>query len=338
MSSLKAGGIVLGSVLGLAAAGAAPAASPAGPAAGRAGLPGGEEEVVDLAGALERALADGWHELHILTQCQDGRSLPTAEIFGTGTAIWNGEAQFRLPRGVISAQLTTISESGFVGWPSSFGGKRDPAPTTSQPPRVTCRVRLDLDGHRKQVVQFHYGDQSPELVALARRILDSCRGPAQSGVRARSLDDGLAKVATGELDPVTLRVIVNRRGSLSPREEAGEAWLLRIEHGEVTTRGHSRERGYGEPAVLPLDREALADLMTALREVHLADLPPNLYAEQYTDVTVSVLDHRAQIQARRFEGMTPATHGEKQKSFDRLLKVIETLRARALQRQSGEDS
>jgi hypothetical protein len=231
-----------------------------------------------------------------------------------------------------------MSESGFVGWPASFGGKRDPKPAGEAPPRVTCRVSIDLDGQHKQVVQFSYGDRSAELVALAHGILDACRGPAESGVGAKSLNDGLAKVATGELDPVTLQVIVNHRSPLSPREDPGEAWLLRVDRGEVTTRDHIRGLGYGEESALALDEEALAELTGVLRQAHLAELPPNLYAKQYTDVTVSVLNHRAQIQARRFDGMTPETHGEKQKSFDRLLEVLEALRERVVESQPDGDS
>lgn len=345
MPSLKLGGIALGSVLGIVAVGGADGAPPPSPTglvhrSGGPDAPAVDPGAADLAlaQALERARSDGWSDLHILAQCQVERSLPSAEIFGSGIGIWNGEAQFRLPPELISEQLAAISESGFAGWPESFGGKRDPKPAQDQSPRVTCRLSLDLDGHHKQVVQFHYGDQSPELAALASGLLDACRAPARSGVRAASLNDGLGKIAKGELDPVTLQVIVNRRSPLSPREDPGEAWLLRIDRGKVTTREHTRGQGYGEEVALALDEEALAELMGVLQQADLAGLPPNLHAERYTDVTVSVLNRRAQIQARRFEGMTPETHGEKQKSFDRLLAFLEALRDRALESQSENDS
>jgi hypothetical protein len=324
MPWLELAEIVLGSVLGLTGAGGPVAAPSAGDR--------------PLEQALERTLADGWGELHILTQCQVEGVLLSAEIFGSGVGIWRGEAQFRLPPERISEQLAALSKSGFANWPESFGGKRDPKPAQNQPPRVTCRVSLDLDGHHKQVVQFQYGDQSPKLAAVARGILDACRAPGRSGVRAESLNDGLGKIANGELDPVTLQVIVNRRSPLSPREDPGEAWLLRIDRGEVTTRDHTRGQGYGEEVALALDEESLAELMGVLRKADLAGLPPNLYAELYTDVSVSVLDQRAQVQARRFDGMTPETHGEKQKSFDRLLDVLEGLRERVLASRSEGES
>lgn len=340
---LRLGWVVLGSVLGLATGGGVSAAPEAGhsiaPSPGASPLsaePAGADRALEK--ALEKALTKGWDDLRLVAQCQVERSLLSTEIFGSGAGIWNGETQFRLSAEQIEGQLTAMSESGFMGWPASFGGKRDPKPAGEAPPRVTCRVSIDLDGHHKQVVQFSYGDQSAELVALARGILAACSGPAKSGVGAEGLDDGLAKVATGELDPVTLQVIVNRKAPLSPREGTGEGWLLRVERGEVSARGHTRGEGYGEPVVVALDDETLTGLTAALRKADLASLPPNLYAELYTDVTVSVLDHRVQVQARRFEGMTPETHGEKQESFDQLLGVLEALRERVLKNQPESDS
>jgi hypothetical protein len=323
--------VALGFVLGILTGGGASAApSPETMIAPPAGPPPLSDEPrgadAALGQALERALADGWDDLHLLAQCQVERSLPSTEIFGNGIGIWRERLQFRLPPEQISAQLEAISESGFAGWPASFGGKRDLESDGEPPPRVTCRVSLDIDGHHKQVVQFSYGEQSPELLALARGILDACRGPARSGLGAASLNDGLAKVATGELDPVTLQVIVNRKAPLSPREVGGAGWLLRVEGGQVTTRGHTREGGYGDPVARALDDETLVDLTKALRKADVDGLPPNLYAEIYTDVVVSVLDRRAQVQARRFEGMTPETHGEKQKRFDQLLTSLQALR------------
>jgi hypothetical protein len=335
--------MVLGAALGTAAVGGVGLTAEAGdPIADSPGPRPVSDDARDadpgLTQALERALADGWGDLRLLAQCQVERSLPSAEIFGSGIGIWRERVQFRLPPEQISAQLEAISESGFSGWPASFGGKRDLESGGEPPPRVTCRVKLDLDGHHKQVVQFSYGEQSPELVALARGILGVCEGAAESGVDAESLDDGLTKLATGELDPVTLQVIVNRKAPLSPRESGGAGWLLRIEKGQATTRDHTREGGYGQPVGRAVDDETLAGLTKALRRADLASLPPNLYAELYTDVVVSVLDRRAQVQARRFEGMTPETHGDEQKRFDQLLEALESLRDNLLESPPEGDS
>jgi hypothetical protein len=71
------------------------------------------------------------------------------------------------------------------------------------------------------------------------------------------------------------------------------------------------------------------ELLLMLKKSDLKTLPPNLYAKQYTDVRIQVLDQVQQIQARQFAGMTPQTHGEKQLAFDRVLDELAALRQRA---------
>jgi hypothetical protein len=55
------------------------------------------------------------------------------------------------------------------------------------------------------------------------------------------------------------------------------------------------------------------------------DLPANLWARDYTDLTLRVLDHRRSLQARQFAGMTPTSKGEAQSRFDRIVAALENL-------------
>ena len=89
-----------------------------------------------------------------------------------------------------------------------------------------------------------------------------------------------------------------------------------------------------------LDPEEFTALVRDLARADLPGLPPNLYQDQYTDVVVKVLNRRAQINARRFAGMTAETHGSKQERFDTVLEQLRALqrRLRAGSAQTGSDA
>jgi hypothetical protein len=333
MASLLSFGATL--VLSGMAAGVAPPAS-LGPQAGavpRPGTPPAPDPALSEAvtRALEQAAAEGWSALHIETECQnDAGRLDRVEIFGSGVAIWNRQVQFRLSRAQVDDHLEGFRQSGFADWPPSFGGKTPPSIQQEQPPRVICRVVLELDGVTKQVAQFQKGEQSNELKGLARGILDASRERAESGVRAESLSDGLRKIASGALAPEAFQVTVNRRARRGTPASEAESWLLKIDRGETTTLPRTEGKDPGEPLRIELGAEDLARLAGQLEKADLAGLPGNLYADRYTTVLVRVLDHRTQIQARPFAGMTSETHGEAQERFDQALAVLEGLHQRAL--------
>lgn len=279
-----------------------------------------------LSEALERALADGWGELRIEAECRVGGRLPRAEVFGNGVGIWNEERQFSLPREEVRSLLVVFRDEGFASMRPSYGGKKDPVIPEAQPPRLTCRVGLSLDGVSAQVVQLEGGRQSAELRRLAERILDECRAKGASGTGAVDLDDGLAKVASGALAPEVLQVLVSQRPEGRPSGDGARAWVLRVE-GRAASILLPGERG-PEPVERRLDDAEAASLARLLREDGIARLPANLYAEELTDIVVRVLRHETTIQARRFAGLTRATHGEAQVRFERILAALRDRRER----------
>jgi hypothetical protein len=204
----------------------------------------------------------------------------------------------------------------------SYGGKNDSA---NKAPRLICRVSLGIDGATKEVRQLQRGRQSKELRYLADRLFEICRLPAESGVVADDLHDGLDKIANGMLAPVTLHIMVHRRidRNVSSEEETG--WLLRVDGRKASARLHVPADGYTEPLALELAAVDIANLAKQLHDLEIGDLPANIYAEYYTDLTVEVLNHRKNIQARQFAGMTPSTHGEKQDHFNEILRTLREL-------------
>lgn len=277
-----------------------------------------------LSEAVERALADGWGELQIEAECRVEGRLPRAEVFGDGVGIWNEEKQFRVPREEVRSLLVAFRDAGFTSMPPSYGGKNDPVSPKAQPPRLTCRVRLSLDGVSGQVVQLEGGRQSAELRRLAERILDECRAKGASGIGAVDLDDGLDKVANGVLAPEVLQVLVSQRPEGRPSGDGARGWVLRVE-GRTASIVLS---GEPPPAEARLDHSEAASLARLLREGGIARLPPNLYAEELTDLVVRVLRHEKAIQARRFAGLTRTTHGEAQTRFERIVVALGDRRAR----------
>jgi hypothetical protein len=144
-------------------------------------------------------------------------------------------------------------------------------------------------------------------------------------VSAESLKEGLEKLSRGVLVPETFRLILNRKPELRDQGGDGSGFLLRLEGLTATAKTFTRGEGYGDTRALELDAEELKELASTLATVDPAGLPINLYASDYTDLTVEVLRFRKNVQARQFAGVEPATHGDSQKTFDQLYETLEGL-------------
>lgn len=318
------------SALGCATGGSPGAArGPSGPAAAEAQAEPAAAADPAVAAALARALDQGWGELHLTVECQRAEGgFEAVEVFGSGVGIWDGKRQFELHRDQVAALLAALRDAEFGALREVYGGRDDPrVPPRDEAAalRVTCRIVLRLDGVARQSAQLDRGRQSEELRELAHRLLDLCRAPAATGVTAADLAAGLGKVAAGELAPESLELLVHRR----PEQGGpGAGWLLRLAGRRATSREIEDGGGFGDPVRLDLAQDELAALARLLVDQGVADLPINLYADHYTDLVVKVLDREARIQARRFAGMTPATHGAKQERFDRIWHELAQLHRR----------
>ena len=56
----------------------------------------------------------------------------------------------------------------------------------------------------------------------------------------------------------------------------------------------------------------------------------NLFAPDYKDLTVRVLGHEKNVQARRFAGMTSTTHAESQLDAERIFDALHRLHRRVM--------
>ena len=285
-----------------------------------------EEPAADaFSRALDAALARGtWEDVRIDAECQDEDfRLQSVKLFGTGVGIWNGERQFAVPRERLLGALEALRKAGFGSMRESHGGRDDPGEMGLE---LICRVRAALDGAEKQSYQLSKGRQSAELRELAERILAMGEDLGPSGVAASSLEEGLDKIARGELAPEALTLQLQRQAD-DPRSTEG-GWILRIEDGKAQLSFTSPETGWTEPRRTRLSPEDAAGLARDLLAARPEDLPANLYSSWYQDLEIRVLNHKRTLQARRFAGVTPETHGEKQERFDRLVAALEDLEKR----------
>lgn len=280
--------------------------------------------------ALEDASAGriAWDDLRIEAECATDAGYRSAAVYGRGLGIWNRERQFTFTRQEILAMLKALRRAGFGRLPETFGRE---APRPREPPplvlKVVCSVSFAAGGVAKRVTQLAPGKESPVLKRLAREVLAICEKPARSGLGAESLADGLRKLADGRLGPETLSLMMHRKGETASEPKG---WLLRLEGVRALTRTYTPPEGYSDPVALELRPEQLAEVVLLLLDSRLESLPANLYAEQYTDLAVEVLNREKRIQARPFAGMEPTTHGELQRAFDRLCEALLQLHLRIL--------
>lgn len=283
------------------------------------------------AGGLERALAQAlerrsWSDLRIDTECRTEAGFRSARVFNSGVGIWNRERQLTLSREQVLALLQDFQAAGFPRMEETYGGSAGKPGKAGQSAalELICRVRLELDGAARQAVQLSKGPTSPELMALAGRVLMVAEEAARSGPGADSITQGLERIARGELAPEMLSLHVLRQ---SEAPGAAEGWQLDLEGSRATVRRNPAPEGE-EPRTVRLTPAEIAELAGRLAAARWDELPVNLWAPEYTDLQIEVLKGRRSLQARQFAGMTPATHGEAQQRFDRAWEAVEALRRR----------
>lgn len=256
----------------------------------------------------------------------------TVQIYGRGLGIWNRQVQFSVTKQQILDMLRHLKKAKFAAMPQRFGGLdfKGPGPRPGVPEVLVGEVTLVIGAKRKSVFQLGGGKQSAELAKLAATIINACVEPAKTGLRegrwAKDLSDGLRKIAQKKLDPLTLSLLVHR---IQGQGTGPTGWLMRVEGTTVTVQVRGK-RGYGRKIVYEMPRKQLEAMIDLLLKNHADQLPINLYANDYTDLRIEVLDKEKSMQARKFARMTPQTHGERQKQFDRIFAALDQLHREAL--------
>ena len=276
--------------------------------------------------AIAKALRGEHQEFHMESHCLTGDGLRTVEIFSNREAIWTGRIQIELQAPQLKSILQLLEESGFAEMKDTYGGKNDPDP--NRPPfasRISCRVEVTVDGVTKQSNQFLVGRQSEKLKKLAQSILEICEMSVGEGVTVKSLDDALAKLSDGVLVPGILRLVVNRKPDSEALEQGVPGWILTVTDGVATVRNYLAPRGMTDEVALRLSPGQVSALATVLMDERLTSLERNLYANHYTDLTVEILGHRKNIQARQFSGRNRDTPALQKKRLQRIVRAMTDL-------------
>jgi hypothetical protein len=298
--------------------------------AGMAPPPAIPDEEVERSGdvftpLLEKRLKSGagLDEIVVDVRWPDGGKMAASRVYGSGVGIWNREVQFRLPRSEVTSLLRAVVKDRFGSLPTTVGEVEE-GPEGGQKGHVT----ISIGAVTKTVVQVESGTQSRELQDLAQRFLEASRKAASRGIRASSFADAFDELASGKLAPEALEVIVQRNEVRNPSSSPADRWVMRVEGRRVEDRDRGPARQAPPARVLVLSKGDFEKLVGLLRESDPSALPQSLYSERLTEVVIQVLKQRRHIQARPFAGMTAATNGEKQKSFDRLIEGLVALHER----------
>ena len=247
----------------------------------------------------------------------------SVHIWGSGVGIWENSVQFRLSREQVLEVIQMLLEAK-VGAIPDPGSKKAPAPKAPLQLRGELTVVVgDEKFHRQQLSR---GDQSEALRQVTTRILEFSEKAAKGGIRATSLQDGLAKVGDGTLVPQAFSAFVRRQTTASQPE--GDSYLLRIKGRHVSDRMMPRGEVPPPPKELTISDEDVRKLARAIGETDPASFARTTYAPTYTDVTVEVLDYERNTPARPYLDVTAETHGEKQKAFDRMYALLRELHER----------
>lgn len=301
----------------------------------------GESDTTATTAALRRILSDAvddrseWDSLHLQIECSGDHGMRSVELYGNGVGIWEYRRQFTLANSEVSSILRTLDEADFASFADIYGGSKQPdagPPEEEVEPghaiRVICRVVLSLAGETKQVVQLAKGAQSAELKQMAEDVLAICEKPGQAGTAAADLTDGLEKISRGELAPETLQVLLHHKPEKAGVEAGGDGFVLRLSGPRATRRGSGATAAVPDSLSLILSPADVSELARELASLNLGQLPINLFAPDYTDLSVAVLNHKKSVQARQFDGMTPTTHGEHQGHFDLIYDRLYQLQVR----------
>jgi hypothetical protein len=246
---------------------------------------------------------------------------PVCRLYGDGVGIWDRQVQFRLSRAQVTSLLQALVRDRFGSLPDIVGGDE------KRKKRQKGQVKVSIGTVTKTVVQLEGGNQSQELQSIAQQFLRASATAAAAGVRVSSFADGFDKLAAGRLAAQALVIIVEPK-TRAPRDQTQERWALRLDGRRASVRAMRGPEVQGTPTDLTLSKADFEALLRPLRDANLETLPRKLYAAQYTDVRIQVLNQVCVIQAGPFPGLTPRTHGAEQQSFDRITDALLALQAR----------
>lgn len=241
----------------------------------------------------------------------------SATIYGDGVVVIDRRTQYRVDPLLVQRLLAMLEEAGFRDMEEMYG---------AGPKRVRARAKLTLGAYEKESVRILHGTDPEPLTGMIEALLKRLRPALEEGVGAENFEEGLRKIAGGELSPRTLRVVaLHRPVAEKAAQESG--WIVRVLDGWL----EAERLGAGENRPRPVRRhdtdESIRDLAGALLAAQGWSLPGNLDARSYTQLSIEVLHHRHTVLARPFARRDRAAQEAERKRLNDLLAHLQELEA-----------
>ena len=244
--------------------------------------------------ALAAARADPAIPFDLEVDCTDGAERRSLEVMHGAVAVWNNSVQVRLSEKERTALIKVLTDANFSSFEARYGEVRK-TDKQEAPLRVSCQVRVEIDGKEKSSVQLFDGEQSDRLLDLARALVDVVEPGVDGGITATSIEDGLAKLAAGELAPEVLKV---RWLDLPGNGEEQPGFIVRVRGGSIERQAYAPGSDVGEITSSELTDSQLQTLIAAFEESQFWELPLNLQADGLTEIQLSILARSKTVVAR----------------------------------------
>jgi len=280
-----------------------------------------------LESALEHALANP-QELASVRIEADGRLAPGLHfltLYGRGIGFWNRERQFELSERKVKNAIQIILRRHLCRLPEHIGGEEEPEDErhprpldrrNGKAPRFLLRALIVTAGSQSRtIVQETEVPEAKPLVDGLSELAALCRKPAAKGRTATSLEDGLTLVAQGKLAPEALTISVNAPELRSLKNNSGQGWTLRIEHGRIHTQSQELGKGYVTLTDRPMEPNAIRRLAKELLNANAVALPNQVSTPGYLHLRIGVLSHSIQVMARTFAGTPTPESRQATKTF-----------------------
>jgi hypothetical protein len=146
-----------------------------------------------------------------------------------------------------------------------------------------------------------------------------------------NMQDGLQKLAAGTLAPEALEVVFKRTTDHPAAVKEEENWLVQINGRKVLDRVNAKDKANPRhERSLTLSEKDYHALVAMLEAGSVWKMRESLYATQYSNLRVVVLNKTRNIQARQFAEMSPTKYGEEQTTFEHIFDWGVALHKRAL--------
>lgn len=276
-----------------------------------------------LNAAIENAANDANAPFQLGVFCTNAQSRRSLTVYRGTVGVWNGNRQVRLRADDRRDLLELLLDSSFADFDDRYGGQKK-ADKQEAPLRATCRVSITIAGIEKTSIQLRDGEQSPDLLELAAALLDRIEPLAEDSIAATSLEEGLVNLASGAIAPELLEL----RFLWLPKEKsAATGFILRIRGGEISRQRYAPGKLVGDIETQSLDGCMVRELINALSDAAVWDLPRNLSHEGTAELEVAVLNSRHTISAR---SSFRSAEGDIQARFERMIGRLEEIGAECL--------